>query len=78
MSPRSLQEKTYAVDLLRSGTCGLRFLSQPRGYTPVLSYHIEGKLRQVADSDGIDEGTYRPAVCNECFRKQHQKSPQGT
>ena len=28
------------------------------GYTPVLSYHIEGKLRQVADPDGIDEGTY--------------------
>jgi hypothetical protein len=28
---------------------------------------MTNKDRQVADPDGIDEGTYRPAVCNECF-----------
>jgi hypothetical protein len=28
---------------------------------------MTNKLKQVADPDGFDEGSYRPAVCNECF-----------
>jgi hypothetical protein len=29
--------------------------------------NITNKHKQVGDPDGFDEGTYRLAVCNECF-----------